>query len=290
MANPKAPGGTHELKETYATQIAALARLESNIYNDFSEDGIRNETTGQVKIPSRDGEVTVSEYDIKNGIELTQSATEYIDMPMDKHYGVNELIDGYEADAVPDDLVAQRIESAGYSLGTKHEQDAIATLKAGGTTSTNTAKITKSNAYETIATEVKNMKARGMNVSKMRIAVSADVELALLTDDKFANTAGALGAELVREGVIGKINGAAVKPNYQMGEDVDFIIYDTRFIQKHETWEVSPRVNPLADGKHIGSSALQGRSVGGLIVTNALGVQIKLNTAVAAASESKSNS
>lgn len=290
MANPKAPGGTHALKETYATQIAAIARLDSNIYNDFSEDGIKNEVTGLIKIPTRNGEVTVSAYDINNGIKLTQSATDYIEMPMNKHYGVNELIDGYEADAVPDDLVAQRIESAGYSLGIKHEQDAIATIKAGGTTSTNTAKITKSNAYETIATEVKNMKARGMSVAKMRIAVSADVELALLTDDKFANTAGTLGAELVREGVIGKINGVAVKPNYLMGDEVDFIVYDTRFTQKYETWEVAPSVNPLADGKHIGSSALQGRSVGGLIVTNSLGVQIKLNTATSGASVNEANS
>ncbi len=272
-----APGGTHETQTTYAKEVVALARLECNIYNDFREDGVKNDATGLVKIPTRNAEVKVSSYDVKAGIELTQSATEYIDMPMDKHYGVNELIDGYEAEAVPDDLVAQRLESAGESLGRKHEEDAIAVLKDEGTTSADTTAITKANAYELIAKEVKNMKARGMKVAAMRIAISADVELALFTDDKFANTAGTLGETLVREGVIGKINGVAVKPNYLMGDDVDFIIYDTRFTQKHEAWEVEPKINPLADGKHIGSSALQGRSVGGLKVTNALGVQVKLN-------------
>lgn len=274
MANI-AKGGTHELKATYASQIAAIARQDTNIYNDFSEDGERNETTGLIRIPTRDSEVKVSEYDIKNGVELSQSATDYIDLPMDKHYAVNELIDGFEAEAVPDNIVAQRIESAGYALAVKQEEDAVKVLIDGGTTSSDTTAITESNAYKTIATEVKNMKARGMKVDRMRVAVSADVELALLTDDKFANTAGTLGAELVREGVIGKINGVAVKPNYLMGDDVDFIVYDTRFLQKALVWEKAPAVQPLADGKHIGASALQGRSVGGLIVTNALGVQIR---------------
>lgn len=281
MANQTAPGGTHNTQTTYAKEIVAVARLESNIYNDFQDDGVKNDATGLVKIPTRNAEVKVSDYDIKNGIELTQSATDYIDMPMDKHYGVNELIDGYEADAVPDDLVAQRIESAGEALGQKHETDAIATMKKEGTTSSDTDVLTAKNAYEKIATEVKNMKARGMKVEKMRIAISADVELVLLLDEKFANTAGALGAELVREGVIGKIAGVAVKPNYLMGDEVDFIIYDTRFTQKHEAWEVQPSIKPLADGKHIGSSALQGRSVNGLKVTNPLGVQVKLNQSVA---------
>lgn len=278
MANPKAPGGTHELKETYADEIVAIARAEANIYNDFSEDYEKDEVTGQIKVPTRNGEVVVSDYDIKNGIEMTQSATEYLDFPMDKNYAVNELIDGYEAAAVPDNIIAQRIDSAGYSMGLKQENDAIKALETKGTISPDTDDITAANAYAKIAAEVSNMKKRNMKVSSMRIAVSADVELALLTDEKFSNTAGTLGAELVREGVIGKINGVYVKPNYLMGKTTDFIIYDRRFTQKCTTWKVQPAVNELKDGKHIGASALQGRSVGGVMVTNALGVQVKTNS------------
>ena len=137
------------------------------------------------------------------------------------------------------------------------------------------AALTEADVYKKIATEIKNMKARNMKVASMRVAVSADVELLLLTDDKFANTASTLGAELIREGVIGKINGVPVKPNYLMGDDVDFIIYDKRFCQKYEVWKVEPTVNDLKDGKHIGASALQGRQVGGLMVTNALAVQVR---------------
>lgn len=274
MANPIGVNGTHKRKETYANEVLAIARAEMNIYEDFSTDYEKDEVTGQINVPTRNGEVQVSDYDVKNGIELTQSATDYLPLPIDKDYGVNELIDGYEAEAVPDNLVAQRIESAGYSIGMKKENMAINALKT-GTVSSDTTALTEQTAYKKIATEVKNMKARNMKVSSMRIAVSADTELLLLTDEKFANTAGTLGAELIREGVIGKINGVPVKPNYLMGEGIEFIIYDKRFCQKYEIWKKEPSIEDIKDGKHIGSSALQGRQVGGLMVTNKLGVQIK---------------
>lgn len=266
--------GTHKRKETYANEVLAIARAETNIYEDFSTDYEKDEVTGQINVPTRNGEVKVSDYDILNGIELTQSATDYLPLPIDKDYGINELIDGYEAEAVPDNLVAQRIESAGYSLGLKKENMAIEELKK-GTVSDDTTPLTESDAYKKIATEIKNMKARNMKVSSMRVVVSADTELLLLTDEKFSNTAGTLGAELVREGVIGKINGVPVKPNYLMGEDIEFIIYDKRFCQKYEIWKKEPSVEDIKDGKHVGASALQGRQVGGLMVTNKLGVQIK---------------
>lgn len=268
--------GTHKRKETYADEVLAIARAEMNIYEDFSTDYEKDEVTGQINVPTRNGEVKVSDYDILNGIALTQSATDYLPLPVDKDYGINELIDGYEAEAVPDNLVAQRIESAGYSIGMKKENMAIEALKT-GTVSTDKTPLTEADAYKKIATEIKNMKARNMKVSSMRVAVSADTELLLLTDDKFSNTAGTLGAELVREGVIGKINGVPVKPNYLMGDDVEFIIYDKRFCQKYEVWKAEPSVEDIKDGKHIKASALQGRQVGGLMVTNALGVQIKKN-------------
>ena len=268
--------GTHKRKETYANEVLAIARAELNIYEDFSTDYEKDEVTGQINVPTRNGEVKVSDYDILNGIELTQSATDYLPLPIDKDYGVNELIDGYEASAVPDNLVAQRIESAGYSIGVKKENMAIEALM-NGTVSEDTNPLTKEDAYEKIAKEISNMKKRNMKVNSMRVAVSADTELLLLTDTKFSNTAGTLGAELIREGVIGKINGVPVKPNYLMGEEVEFVIYDKRFCQKYEVWKAEPSIEDIKDGKHIKASALQGRQVGGLMVTNALGVQIKKN-------------
>ena len=268
--------GTHKRKETYADEVLAIARAEMNIYEDFSTDYEKDDVTGQIMVPTRNGEVKVSDYDILNGIELTQSATDYLPLPVDKDYGVNELIDGYEAQAVPDNLIAQRIESAGYSIGMKKENMAIEALMA-GTVSTDTAPLTIEDVYKKIVAEVKNMKKRNMKVNQMRIVVSADVEELLLTDEKFANSSSTIGAELLREGVIGKIAGVAVKTNYLMEEDVEFVIYDKRFCQKYEVWKAEPSVEDIKDGKHIKASALQGRQVGGLMVTNPLGVQIKKN-------------
>lgn len=297
MANAIATNGTHKRKETYANEVLTIARSEMNIYEDFSTDYEVDGATGQINVPTRNGEVQLSDYDIKTGIELSQSATDYLPLPIDKNYAFNELIDGYEAEAVPDNIRAQRIESAGYSVGMKKEGFAIDELKK-GTISTDVTALTKTTAYEKIAKEVSNMKKRNMKVSSMRIVVDADTELLLLTDDKFANTSGTLGAELVREGVIGKINGVPVKPNYLLGNvtreegtgsnktdktrAVEFIVYDKRFCQKYENWVVEAAINDLKDGKHIGASALQGRQVGGLMVTNALGVQVKLGAEVTA--------
>ena len=274
MANAIGATGTHKRKETYANEVLTIARAELNLYEDFSTDYEKDEVTGQIMVPTRDGEVKVSDYDILNGIELSQSGTDYLPLPIDKDYGVNELIDGYEADAVPDNLVAQRIESAGYSIGMKKENMAIEALM-GGTVSGDTEASTVDNIYKKIVAEVKNMKKRNMKVASMRVAVSADTEELLLTDEKFANSSSTIGAELLREGVIGKIAGVPVKPNYLMDEDVEFVIYDKRYCQKYEVWKKEPAIVNINDGKHIGASALQGRQVGGLMVTNKLGVQIK---------------
>ena len=280
MANPIATNGTHKRRETYANEVLAMAKSKVNIYEDFSTDYEIDGATGQINVPTRSAEVTISDYDILNGVALTQSATDYKVLPIDKNYAINELIDGYEAEAVPDNLRANRIEAAGYSLGLKKENMAITELVKEGTKSSDKTALTEADAYKKIAAEIANMKKRNMEVASMRVVVNADTELLLLTDSKFANTAGTLGAELVREGVIGKINGVAVKPNYLLPEGVEFIIYDKRFAQKYEVWSVEPSINDIKDGKHIGASALQGRQVGGLMVTNALGVQVKTTGSV----------
>lgn len=280
MANPIAINGTHKRRETYADEVLAMAKSKINIYEDFSTDYEIDGATGAIKVPTRSATVTISDYDILNGVTLTQSATDYIDLPVDKNYAINELIDGYEAEAVPDNIRANRIEAAGYSLGLKKENMAINALVNDGTTSSDTTALTEQTAYKKIAAEVSNMKKRNMEVAQMRIVVNADTELLLLTDEKFANTSGQLGAELIREGVIGKINGVPVKANYLLPEGVEFVVYDKRFIQKYEVWAVEPTIKDIQDDKHIGASHLVGREVGGLKVTNALGVQVKTTGSV----------
>lgn len=275
MANAIATNGTHKRQERYADTIVKLMRKEFNIRNEFSRDYEGSPVSGAVNVPTRNGDITLSDYDILNGITMTQSATDYLPVLVDGHKAFSELVDGYEAEAVPDNLKAQRLESASYVVGKALELSAIKALIDGGTTESSTSATTEDNVYKTIATSVKNLKARGISTNDLRIAVSADTELKLLTDSKFANTAGTLGAELVRNGVIGKINGVQVKPNYLLPEAVEYIVYAPAWCQAIDEWKVAPSFNDIKDGKHVGASALQGRMVYKDIVTNSLAVQIK---------------
>ncbi len=280
MANPIAINGTHYRQEKYANAIVALMRQQFNIRNDFSRDYDGNPVSGAVQVPVRNGDITLSNYDILNGITMTQSATTYLQILVNNHKGFSELIDGYEAAAVPDNVQAQRIESASYVLGKTLEESAIQALVDGGTTEVDTTALTTSTVYTAIATSIKTLKARGINATDLRVAVSADTELLLLTDEKFANTSGQLGAELIRDGVIGKINGVMVKANYLMPDNVQYIVYAPMWCQAIDAWKVMPNIIDIRDGAHIGASALQGRMIYTDTVTNALAVQIKLNGSV----------
>ena len=277
MANSINSTGTHKSQEKYTNEIVPLIRQEFNIRNDFSRDYEGDPVVGMVKVPTRNGDIKLSDYDILNGITMTQSATDYLDIPVDQEKAFSELIDGYEAETVPDNIRAQRIESAGYVVGKALEESAIDALVKGGSVSENTEPSTELNIYKNIATDIKNMKARGIKPSEMKVVVSADTELLLLTDEKFANTSGSLGAELVREGVIGKVAGVATKPNYLLPDDIEYIIYAKRWCQSIDAWKAEAEINPIQDGKHIKASALQGRMVYKDVVTNKLAVQIKKN-------------
>lgn len=280
MANPIDINGTHYLQERYANTIIQLMRQEFNIRNEFRRDYERDPISGGVNIPVRNGDITLSDYDILNGITLTQSATTYIQVLLDNHKAFSELVDGYEAAAIPDNLKAQRLESAAYILGKTLEESAIDALVDGGTTEASTTPLSTSTVYSTIAASVKTLKARGIRATDLRIAVSADTELLLLTDDKFANTAGQLGAELIRAGVIGRINGVTVKPNYLMPSNVEYIVYAVLWCQAIDEWKIMPNFTDILDGQHIGASALQGRMIYKDTVTNALAVQVKTNGAL----------
>ena len=280
MANAIATNGTHKRQERYADTIIKLMRKQFNIRNEFSRDYEGSPVSGAVNVPTRNGDIVLSDYDILNGITMTQSATDYVPILVDTHKAFSELVDGYEAEAVPDNLKAQRLESASYVVGKALELSAIKALIDGGTKEASTTETTKDNVYETIATSVKTLKARGITTDELRIAVSADTELKLLTDSKFANTSGSLGAELVRNGVIGKINGVQVKPNYLLPENCEYIVYAPAWCQAIDEWKVEPSFNNIQDGKHVGASALQGRMVYKDVVTNALAVQVKTTGAI----------
>ncbi|WP_342997718.1 hypothetical protein [Catenibacterium mitsuokai] len=105
-----------ELQERYSSLVLAKQRKTSVFANLFNRNYDGTPTAGAVKIPVRDTEVEVKDYDKTNGTELTTSNTTYITLPIDHDASVNELIDKHTAAAVPDNLVAERLDSAGYSM------------------------------------------------------------------------------------------------------------------------------------------------------------------------------
>ena len=286
MANPKLPtDGTHELQERYANTILKLLRKKNPLRLRAGRDYEGDPLAGAVKIPQRDAEVTVAAYDVVTGTPLTTGATVYRTVTVDKNYAVNELIDGYEAEAVPDRLVAQRLNSAAYSMESQEESDFIAELKAAGTVSTNTTALSNTTAYDSISTEIGELLKLGIEPSTITVAITTDTETKLLADTKYTNTASQIGSERAKDGVVNMIRGAEVVRSDKLGlinttNNVEYIVFTSDYAQAGDEWMVMPSINDLRDGVHIGASALQGRHVYWNDLTRAVGARIKRDSAV----------
>ena len=115
----------HDLQTRYSDMVLAKLRKELVLKDGvvFNTDYEGTAIAGAVKIPVRDTEVAVTDYDKANGISATAGATSYVTMTIGKDKAVNEIIDGYDAQAVPDNLVADRLDSAGYSLAAQEDTD-----------------------------------------------------------------------------------------------------------------------------------------------------------------------
>ena len=255
------------------------------IRNTFSSDYEGEPVSGAVKVPVRNMDPEIKDYDVKNGVGLSQSATSYLTILVDKHDAINELIDGYEASAVPDNLVAQRLEAGAYARAKKLEANAIKALVDNSVVSTQ-ADCTAANVYSNIVKDIAIQAKKGIDKNRMYVAISYETETLLLTDEKFSNSASQIGAELARNGVVGRINGVNVITENlgetEDGQAIEYIVYGVDWTQKVDAWSVPLGVNNLADGTHIGASALQDRVVYTDEVTNKEAVIVKAKVGIAA--------
>lgn len=281
MANAIGTNGTHERQERFANAIVKLMRPALKIRNTFSRDYEGNPVSGAVKVPVRDTDVALTDYDVKTGVALSQSATTYLNVPVDNHKALNELIDGYEASAVPDNLIAQRLESGAYTIARTLEADAIDQLLKG--TASEQEDCTEANVYSNIVKDIAILAKKGVDKSRMYVAIDYATETLLLTDEKYSNTASQIGAELAREGVVGKINGVNVivedLSQNTAKTPIEYAVYGIDWCQAIDEWKVAPDVNNLSDGAHIGASALQGRMVYTDTLTRKEAVIVKTKTA-----------
>lgn len=253
----------HEAQERYSALVNAKIRQELVLKDGvvFNNDYEGKPTAGAVKVPVRDTEVVVSDYDKANGIAGTASSTGYETILIDKDKAMNEIIDGYDSAAVPDNLVADRLDSGGYSLALQIDKDGGTVLLAAAPTM-GIAALTKDNVYANIVNVRKALnKANIPDDGKRFLLVTPDCEALILTSPEFT-AASNLGDKYKETGAIGKIAGFNVILWNDSTANLQMLAGHPRFATRVKEWSVPVHVQDLsASGKYIGASAVQGRQV-----------------------------
>lgn len=270
----------HTAQERYSSLVLAKLRKTAVFVSLFNRKYEGKPTAGAVKIPVRDTEVVVDTYDKAAGGELKTGTTTYQTLAIDKDKYVNELVDGYDAASVPDNLIADRLDSAGYAMGISLDTDLITLLTTKGTASKNTTALTKDTIYESIVDEVAALKKKGLNPTEMWLAVTNETYAMLLKSPEFIK-ASDLGDNVVQNGRVGRINGLDVYETNNISDTlkVGYIIGNNVYCHFVDEWMVPVTVNDLKDGKHIGASAVQGRRVYGAAVSRPETVTVKKKAA-----------
>lgn len=265
----------HKHQERYSKLVLAKLRKECKLKNGvvFNTDYEGSPKAGIVKIPVRDTEVVVSDYDKANGITAGTGGTAYEDFPINKDKAVNEIIDGYDADAVPDNLVADRLDSAGYSLAAQEDNDGASALVAGATP-IGIETLSKENIYETIIDIRKTMsKANIPDDNKRYLLVVPDIFALILKSPEFIS-ASSLGDSVKESGIVGRIAGFNVIEWNDSTANLAIIAGHPRFATRAEEFSVPVHIQNLdGSGKYIGASAVQGRLVYGHKVLRSVAIR-----------------
>lgn len=255
-------------------------RPDTLIRNTFTRDYEGSPKAGAVKVPVRNVDVAVQDYDVAKGANLTTSATSYKDITINKNQVINELIDGYEASAVPDNLIAQRLESGAYSIAKSLEENALEVLTTEGNytaSETQGTASTEATIYADILKDIAQLKKLGVKSNRIKVAIDSDTEVMLLTDEKFSNTASQIGAELARNGVVGKINGCEVITEDLSSVNASYIVYAPDWCKAIDEFVIAPRIVNISDSAFVGASKLEGRMVYANAVTDNRAVVVKTN-------------
>lgn len=278
----------HELQTKYSNLVdeklrATLVTKDNLIFNSRYEGDPK---AGMVKVPVRDTEVEVKTYDKQNGVDISEGSTSYFDLMIDNDEAVNELIDKYDAKAVPDGIVAERIDSAGYSLGLSMDTKSIRKLEttSGVTIATSKTAITETTAYKQVLIAKRIQSRMGVPKDGRWLIASPEFMEMLLMDDHFVRQ-GDLSQQLLEQGAVGKIAGYVVfESNNTMFENAeivsgkktstDFICGHPNWCHRVQDWSVPVGVQPLTNN-YIGATAVQGRKVYGIGISKPKTVYVK---------------
>lgn len=288
----------HEHQERWSSLVDAklrqtLVTRDNYIFNPNYEG---NPKAGKVKIPVRDTEVTVKDYDKAKGVSLETGTTTYIDLDIDRDKAVNELIDGYDAAAVPDNLVADRLDSAGYSMALAMDQDSIDCLEttAGTNVAATKTAATEITAYKEVLSAKTYLGRKGVPQAGRWLIVSPEFMATLMMDDHFIRQ-GDLSQEMKNAGAVGSVAGFAVFESNNLAYEnttitsgkkttTEFIAGHPNWCHRVQEWSVDVHSQDLSgSGNYIGASAVQGRKIWGRKISKPQTVYIKrIETAVSA--------
>ncbi len=270
----------HTLQERYSKLIdlklrATLVKKDGVVFNNRYEGDPK---AGMVKIPVRDTEVTVADYSKTDGAGASHGDTAYLDVSVNKDKYVNEIIDGYDAAAVPDDMVADRLDSAAYSMALQIEKDATTELESSATTFGDTTALDKDTIYDTIVdVRTKMSEAYVPNDNRRFLLVSPTVFGLILKSPEFIR-ATTLGDSVVQTGAAGRIAGFNVFEDATLSATTDFIAGHPDWCTRVNEWSVPVHLQDInGSGKYIGASAVQGRRIYAHKVTKAKTLYIKKN-------------
>lgn len=280
----------HAQQERWSSLVDAklrqtLVTKDNYIFNTNYEG---NPKAGKVKIPVRDTEVTVKDYDKAKGIDPETGTTTYMDLDIDQDKAVNELIDGYDAASVPDNLVADRLDSAGYSLALEMDKKSIDTLETTSGTQVSGTKTasTEETAYKEVLAAKTYLGRAGVPQEGRWLIVSPEFMSVLMMDDHFIRQ-GDLSQQMKNAGAVGSVAGFAVYESNNLAYEnttitsskkttTEFIAGHPNWCHRVQEWGVEVHNQDLAgSGNFIGATAVQGRKIYGVKVSKPKTLYIK---------------
>lgn len=251
----------HSLQDRFASLIddrlrAELVTVDQGAVPIFNTKYEGDPKAGAVKVPVR-GEMVTGAYNKVTGLAPSEGSTTYLTITIDNDIAVNEIIDGYDAEAVPDNLVADRLDAAGYAGALVLDNDAIDTLEAEGTAFTPTG----TTAYDKVVEAGAQLTKNNVPLRGRFLIASPDFYAEILKDDFFIKT-GDLSQDLVMSGVVGMIGGFAVRVSNNIAATNDFIVGHSNWCHRVREWMVTPFLANLNGSREmIGASAVKGRWV-----------------------------
>ena len=171
--------------------------------------------------------------------------------------------------------MADRLDSAGYSLALQVDSDGSVELTTAGTAFGTTTALTEKTIYGNIVDARTKLSTVHVPTEGRWLLVSPEIYGLLLKSPEFIK-ASDLGDAVVQTGAVGRIAGFTVFEDSTLGENVEYIAGHPNWFAFIDEWAVPVYVQDLnGSSKYIGASAVKGRKVYAFKVTKPQTILIK---------------